>query len=129
MTNETSFVEIGGIAYANIIPRYYQMDPETDDLLYADELEDGMMVLIGEPEGRADETNPEFFGMSLLNFNRWCKVSKLRLNHDIVTFIGVYPDGSKTRRVSDATMTWLVKKATIPTPPASEALLLSSIDE
>ena len=99
-----------------IVERDYFLDPETDDMFYSDELLDGMIVLI-ESDGRASidpaYDNPIYVPMRLVK-NRWCEVSKLRIEGDNVSFIGLYVDGDKQVRTHNKCIGWLVKKDSIP---------------
>lgn len=116
------FIEIDGVAYENqIVPRNYRLNPVEDDLIYADEMVDGMRVLLGESVGRFDESQPEFHNVGLLVVNRWCVVSKLRVENNHVYFVGVYDDGDKNLRGSDLVSAWLVKKNSIPVREETDA--------
>lgn len=108
------YIEIGEKSYKDVVPRYYEMNPYYDDLLWADELVDGMLVLHSNTGSRFDEDNPTLYGAGLLENNRWCTVNKLRTDEGLVHFVGVYSDGLMRIRRSQATTGWLVKKNSIP---------------
>lgn len=107
-------MEIDGVIYTDIVPRNYKLNPATDDLVYGDDLVNGMRVLIGRTTGRYDEGQPELHNAGLPINNRWCVVSRVRVTDDTVFFIGVYEDGHKERRSSALVDIWLVKKWTMP---------------
>lgn len=115
------YIEIDGVAYENqIVPRNYKLNPVEDELLYTDDLVDGMRVLIAEPKSRYSEDQRELYNAGLPVANRWCTVSKLRVEAESVFFIGVYDDGNKERRAAIPVTTWLVKKNSIPARSVSE---------
>lgn len=109
-------LEIDGVVYENsIVPRNYKMNPETEDLIYGDDLVEGMRVLIDGSEQRGDETNTEFHNASLPVRNRWCTVTRVRKAREgLVFFIGLYEGGHKECRETGAYAGWLVKKSSIP---------------
>lgn len=103
-------------ATVTIVPQDYRFDPETEDLLAGDELQDGMLVLV-EQGYRADESQ-EYSNGRLLEKNRWYVVSKVRSDDDNITFIGA--DGQKALYFSSHIGTaWVVKKNSIPTEPVT----------
>jgi hypothetical protein len=95
----------------------YVMDPETEDLIRGDELANGMIVLIESESCRSGPLPWETDSTAALVAGRWCRVDKLRTEPGVmpmVSFIGVYQDGSKfTRRYGQA-HSWYVKLASIP---------------
>lgn len=96
----------------DIVPENQPMDPETEDLLYADALVDGMMVLI-EPTYRYDDKHNTFDCLRI--YNRWCEVTQLRFEEDNrVYFIGLYADGDKVIRSTAHIHGWIVKKDSMP---------------
>lgn len=96
--------------YRTVIGKNQAMNPETDDLLYGDELDDEMLVLTA-PEFRGDQDSKTD---KLLRDNRWCRITKLREETGGIFFIGVYEDGQKYLRHSLPLQPWVVKKHTIP---------------
>lgn len=90
-----------------IVPMYAPMDPQTEDVLYGDELQNDMVVLVGSG-GRMPD-NSELAPIR----NRWCRITKLRYdkNENQIYFIGVYADGDQQVRRSEVNTGWLVKKA------------------
>mgnify|MGYP001569179396 CR=1 FL=1 len=119
---------INETVYDDIVPRTYRLDPETEELFYGEDLEEGMMVLLEDWQDRTDE---ELTGSltnvgNLLVRNRWCRVTDLRRQGNISYFIGVYKDGHKTIRSSSNTKGWYVKKDSIPKndPPEEKPLVV-----
>lgn len=98
--------------------RCYQMDPEFEDLLYGSDLKDGMLVLIQDPLIKGDPTQDnsnDYDKHKLLETNRWCEVTQFKIqsrgaDSPLITFIGVYSDGTKFPRTYDASYCWFVKK-------------------
>lgn len=96
----------------------YLMDPKTEDLIRGSGLENGMVVL---SEGmREDPTRHEegyrghykpgpYDRASLETTSQWCRVTELRVDNEVVSFVGVYPDGTKRSRKYHQHWFWLVK--------------------
>lgn len=119
------------------VEKYYQQDPSQETVMYADELEEGMVVLPSSAESREDVTH---FGkegwdrdtnMALLLVpvfekalasNRWCRVTKPSEidilgpggNIDGVSFIGVYEDETERVITAFSYEGFLVKRFSIP---------------
>lgn len=109
------------------VPKYYQMDPSEEDVLFGSELRDGMVVLCENDSDRrvlpddylepgVIENLPVGIKKSLLTMSRWCTISKFRTkDDDLYAFIGVYEDGLKCVQSSNANTGWYVKRYSIPT--------------
>lgn len=102
----------------NYVDQYYQMDPNTDDLIRGSELRNGMRVLFEDPTTRllidpkGELTNKQ---RSVTDkWNRWCIVSDLRTEGRTSYFIGLYDDGTKFTFARDLNNGWYVKKDSIP---------------
>ena len=102
-----------------LVPRYYEMDPLAEDLLYdGSSLKAGMTVLVGDPAFRCDVRDPsslsedEYYRAKIRN--RWMVVSNLDFLPRDVSFIGIFEDGTKAKITIDGTIPWLVKVDTIP---------------
>ncbi len=111
--NGITSITIDGVVYDNIVDKYTMMNPATEDLLYGDEICDGMRVLAGF----SDRQNESSVVMqhAILRDNRWCTVSKLRVeNNNCIYFIGVYDDGIQIERDTFVATAWVVKKDSIP---------------
>lgn len=106
---------LDGIEYDDIVPQNYRYNIEIEDVIYGDELENGMVVLI-EYSNRSWERSIDPNAEGLLTKNRWCSVTKIRKAQDDrdVVFIGEYADGHKSVRRYDKTTGWVVKKDSIP---------------
>jgi hypothetical protein len=113
------------------VDRFYEMDPEFDDLIFGTELRDGMVVLIedsllrGDPERafRGDTPLGEKYEIARCReANRWCTVTRLSLApragyEPLVRFIGEYADGTKAIRQYSSDYAWLVKRASLDVSP------------
>lgn len=88
----------------------YGMDPETEEILYSDDLVPGMVVLLTFQHRRI--LGAEY--QDLLIKSRWCVVTKPRVIDSDVSFVAVYADGLKVVRNNGIAIGWLVKKASIP---------------
>lgn len=110
--------------------KFYTMDPETEDLIRGDALQNGMVVMI---EGNVVREDPEsgrdskYARARLMENNRWCEVTDLRFrgydspdSSRLTTFIGVYADGTKASRSFSTSYAWFVKKDSLPKPPETD---------
>jgi len=105
----------------NIVAKYYQMDPETEDMLpNGGAIKNGMVVLIADPNNRfaVKETDLDWEMDRILERNRWAKVSHVIGDGTTVVFIAEYEDGTKKQRMMGFKSAWLVKKASIPSESA-----------
>lgn len=105
-----------------MVPKFYTMDPATEDLLPdAEYLVDGLVVLSGEPSDRVDLANrtDEWMTDRAYERNRWARVSHVvRIRdgrRDEVAFVATYADGTKRKRRVLPKSAWLVKKDSIQT--------------
>lgn len=101
-----------------IVPVNFEMNPETEDLIRGTKLTEGMVVLIEvitsrvNPQMHLEEIDHEcdqYDCMRLLRESRWCKVTDLNRTRDLVSFIGVYADGTKRSRTYNESYCWYVK--------------------
>ena len=102
------------------VSKFYEMDPEVDDLVPdGTYLRHGMVVLIEDSMIREDEqrAGDRWADARLRENNRWCEVTYLKVTprygetrSPLVEFIGVYPDGTKRKRAFDASFAWLVRR-------------------
>jgi hypothetical protein len=107
------------IGEQEIVNKFYEMDPETDTLLFdSTSLVDGMMILAANPEDRADNpgehTTPLRTDLAREK-NRWCIISDIAYEkyegETRVSFIATYRNGSKRKRTCETTTPWLVRNA------------------
>jgi hypothetical protein len=98
------------------VSKYYEMTPDTEDLLESPELKDGMIVLIDGPEHREslvelDPQSPsaEMNLYRLREINRWCMIDSVRLTEHTFVFIATYADGTKRKRRCSKSDSWIVK--------------------
>lgn len=102
------------------VPKFYHMNPQTEDLLFdGTELKDGMVVLIEHSDLRGDLDTISIHPSHLeraLKWNRWTTVSAVVFDEekDQVLFIATYEDGTKRKFIADADYAWFVKKDSIP---------------
>lgn len=99
------------------VDKFYEMDPETEDLIRGDELRNDMVVVIEDGMLRADTEHlrSRYDSERARANNRWCTVSSIRRRYTgddnaIVSFIGVYEDGVKKERSFSESYCWIVKK-------------------
>lgn len=108
--------------YFDPVTQIYEMDPNTEDLLYGDELIDGMVVLVSEATDRQELVCvSELATEKRRIINRWCTVSKLRTEYDRhsgnvidIHFVGIYAENEKHVRNAKPNQGWLVKKYSLP---------------
>lgn len=107
------------------VSKYYEMDPETDDLLFdGTKLKNEMRVLIASPSLRHETVQRVMTDRALYDLrgdNRWCFVSEIEVtprqsyqNEGTVSFVALYDDGTKRKRVFSLSHAWIVKKDSIP---------------
>lgn len=108
-------------ATTEFVDQYYRMNPETEDVLFdGTYLRDGMRVLIEDPYKRANTPTKLFPSDDVLHEllvnNRWCVVSQAAITPGghYVNFVGVYDDGTKTKRMNERSNAWIVKLDSIP---------------
>lgn len=104
-------------------PKYRDMDTQTEELLSRGSLlENGMVVLIEDPAYR---TNLRRLNMGSEESqlaatdeakvaNRWCEVSEVFCRRDVLTFVAIYPDGTKRKRTHASDAAWFVKLDSLP---------------
>lgn len=104
-------------ALKNLVPKYYVLNPETEDMLPSGRvLKNGMKVLVEDPDRRQ---RPENFTKGdwardwILVENRWCTVTHFTFTDRNVQFIAVYDDGTKRQRKVPADCAWIVKKDSV----------------
>lgn len=100
------------------VPRYYRMNPKTEDLFTDGKgLVNGMVILVENPDSRAIIKSTEMEDWEYdraLVLNRWCTVSELNVVGGALIFVGVYEDGVKIKRNMSLYDSWLVKKDSLP---------------
>lgn len=105
---------------SEIVSKFYETDPQTDDLLPDGEhLKDGMVVLIEsrmlrEYVSNSDEVVRPYRQDRIKENNRWAAVSHLVYHGDIVSFIATYADGTKRKRTYACGYAWVVKLDSVP---------------
>jgi hypothetical protein len=99
---------------AGFAPMVYLTDPETEDVVWGDDLRDGMVVILSDSILMDDpdkfETTDVYTRRRLLEKARWCRITRLRRDGHLVSFIGVYEDGSQFSRTYASSWAWVVKK-------------------
>lgn len=101
------------IAFEDYVPKFYVMDPKTEDMLpNGRHLVNGMKVLFASPNerGRPEEMGDEDWKRSrVLKYNRWCTVTHLSVDDVKTSFIGLYGDGTKVQWTEPMLRAWFVK--------------------
>jgi hypothetical protein len=114
------------------VPKFYRMDPKTDDVLPSGHfLKNGMRVLIESSKRRINvdgELEP-WQEEQALQYNRWCTIGALEIGESFTRFIGVYDDGSKIMREHDTRTAWLVKIDSIREVEAKRDKALEKYDQ
>jgi len=112
------------------VDQYYQMDPTTDDLIRSYRLRDGMRVLIESPTIKSallvDKVQEDITELhKALQYNRWCVVTELAWNRkdNLISFIAVYDDGTKSTISVGMAHNWYVKIDSLPVAEAGTSLL------
>lgn len=80
----------------------YDMNPETDDLIRAHRMRNGMCVRPERPSSR-DE------------WNRWVEIEQVEREDNTIHFIGQFEDGKKASYQTTYNTAWFVKKDSMPT--------------
>lgn len=101
------------LEHNGLVSKWYEMDPETEDVLYnGGDLQEGMVVLLENPEMRVDiweaETDEEWF--RALRTNRWMMVSRIEVIGSYVRLFAEYEDGMKSKLEFPIREAWLVKR-------------------
>lgn len=119
---------MSGIDLNQFVPKYFRMNPETDDLLMDSYgLHEGMRILTGNVNARVDLSHVTKYEVSLesaLKHNRWFVIEKIKTepHNDLVMLIGRYDDGEKMRHIFSLSQTeWYVKKDTVKVPDSHDA--------
>jgi hypothetical protein len=107
------------------VPKYYNMNPETEDVVpNGRHLVDGMKVLIENVEERfrPENATKDYEIARLLERNRWAVVSEFEYSPEFrsISFIATYDDGTKVQRRTSAINAWLVKLDSFPDPVLAE---------
>jgi hypothetical protein len=99
----------------------YDMNPETDDLLFdGTELRDGMVVI---PENKY-QRDPRRGSHA----DQWCRATRVTIRPskindvpmEFLEFIGVYADGFKAKFSLGTVNSWIVRKDSIPAGRSGE---------
>jgi len=102
------------------VPKYYTMDPATEDLLFdGTHLRTGMIVLYENDLERVDierikESMRPVEQSTADKWNRWCLVDNPKVNEGNLEFVAVYGDGTKKKMNANVDKAWFVKKSSIP---------------
>jgi hypothetical protein len=104
----------------NALVEYYEPD--------GSKLENGMVVVLSDPEDRFDPINP----MAQVT-NRWCKVTEIQFyggsGKDWLEFTGVYEDGQRISRRYKTSVRWMVNRASARKPSEKSAVANLSEDD
>lgn len=115
-----------------LVDKFYEMNPLLEDLIKGHLLQNGMRILISDPRFRSDLAYPESFYTNeafreaALRWNRWMTVTELDteyLEAGLVSFIGLYDDGTKKDFILATLHGWFVKMVSGVTDEDLEAAL------
>lgn len=106
------------------VDRFYEMDPQFEDVIFGSDLRNGMVVLVADLTMRG---NPERMSCDRYEMarckeaNRWCTVTNLHISprsesEPLARFIGEYGDGTKRARSYSTHWAWIVKRESIADP-------------
>ncbi len=103
------------------VDRFYEMDPEFDDILFSGaEVREGMVVLLEDCLLRADLSRDDIYNADRAReCNRWCTVERVEVkprpdcSSALLRFLARYGDGTKRLRSYDISYAWIVKKDSI----------------
>lgn len=103
---------------AAFVPLSYMNDPETEEVMFGDQLSESMVVLIESALLREDpdnfETATPLGKAQIRQTSQWSRVVGIRKRGGMHTFICEYADGSKCSRRYGSSYPWIVKKASMP---------------
>lgn len=92
----------------------YRANIETDTIMYGNQLENGMRVLIEEQKRRQVVTGDNYLS------SRWCVVTNLVQTNFFTKFTGIYDDGTLGHREEPNDIPWIVRKDSIPAKSESK---------
>lgn len=99
------------------VEKYYRMDPETEELIFGDQLEINMVVLRNAHEDRVELKHQnawrDWERYKAFVENRWGLITDIRTEGTEIRFIAMYADGFKAGRSTVAGEVWIVRKETI----------------
>jgi hypothetical protein len=114
------------------VPKHYQMDPATEDLLGdSTDLAPGMMVLVAYDHLRmhvGDPIDGQNYNRAM-RYNRWFTIVSATFRHTqthgtVTEIVGEYEDGVKMKLDSLSLQTpWYVKKITLPEGPVDHSAI------
>ena len=113
-SNDLVIAPLGIRISRDFAPIDYVMDPAMEDLIRGSELEEGMVVLVEDHLVRGDPEDLKMVSLHKSNVrrifetSRWCMVTKLEQGN-VMSFIGVYGDGTKIHRQYSDRYCWFVK--------------------
>jgi len=113
------------------VDKYYEMDPQTEDLLHdSGMLEEDMVVLIADSKYRAHINEVSLSSDENVDharkFNRWATVTYRVVWSDYsVSFVAVYEDGTKRKFHVSQHCAWFVKLNSLPSPRLTDTTDLS----
>jgi hypothetical protein len=103
--------------FRQFIPKFYTMDPKTEDLLFSGrDLANGMVILVADSDSRQNlkRLDADWELDRAFENNRWAKVTNLQVLGNSLSFVAVYEDGSKRIRSCSVSYAWFVKLDSVP---------------
>lgn len=128
------------VANKGYVSKYYEMDPETDDLIAnGEQLENGMRVICEDPDPKNDldtmqSGDRQWWNIGITReranrWNRWMTVSEVIPGDEITEFVGVYDDGTKKKFNVASLVGWYVKKDSLETVRQAEEAFAEIVRE
>lgn len=97
----------------HLVPITYEASIAEDKLVMGESLENGMVVLLAYAYDRTDPimllTESDVYLTQVAETSRWCRVTDIVRDGDLVSFIGEYADGSKFVRTRHKNFMWIAK--------------------
>lgn len=100
------------------VDKWYTANAEFEDIVFGDELREGMFVLLEDDLMRQnlDAMHSSYDTARADTMNRWCEVTQLRtiprpeMTSPLIRFVARYADGTMKVRNYDAGYAWIVKR-------------------
>lgn len=121
------------IDYNLFVPKYYQMNPKHEDILFdGEELQNGMIVLVESSDWRMVisqdlESDGESLELAMCR-NRWMRIHHLVIREEVVQFIAEYADKSKKKVSFPLHLSWLVMNQPVRDETSSTKVVDPPID-
>lgn len=117
--DEVEEVSVETYIPVNFVPMDYQAHSDTEKIVRGRDLEEGDVILVAdsvfrENPNRPDAYNNEYIRDRLYTKSRWCRVTQLEkktaYQQSLISYIGVYADGSISSHTYNESIYFIVKK-------------------